>query len=132
MIVTLPEETPVTEAVELATEFRRDIGLSLLPVVADACWPDQARPREDAGDGGTFAQGETVRPRDQDGARLVGGVRLGSCRTPPRTALPPRTAGRRADGHCCHGSRRHGSPSHQLGVLADALVEPLIDPEELA
>jgi anion-transporting ArsA/GET3 family ATPase len=41
MIVTLPEETPVTEALELAVELQGDIGLSLLPTVVNACWPDR-------------------------------------------------------------------------------------------
>ncbi len=42
MIVTLPEETPVTEALELAAELSGDIGLALLPAVVNACWPDRA------------------------------------------------------------------------------------------
>ncbi len=42
MIVTLPEETPVTEALELAGELRSDIGMTLLPAVVNSCWPDRA------------------------------------------------------------------------------------------
>ena len=41
MIVTLPEETPVTEAVELANELNGDIGLALLPVIVNACWSER-------------------------------------------------------------------------------------------
>ena len=41
MIVTLPEETPVTEAIELATELSDDLGLALLPAVVNACWTDR-------------------------------------------------------------------------------------------
>src|SRR6056297_1003030 len=41
MIVTLPEETPVTEAIELAAELRGDIGMTLLPTVINSCWPDR-------------------------------------------------------------------------------------------
>jgi len=41
MIVTLPEETPVTEAIELRNEFTGDIGLDLLPTVVNGCWPDR-------------------------------------------------------------------------------------------
>jgi len=41
MIVTLPEETPVTEAVELRNELTGDIGLALLPTVVNGCWPDR-------------------------------------------------------------------------------------------
>lgn len=42
LIVTLPEETPVTEALELADDLGDDLGLRLLPFVANACWPDRA------------------------------------------------------------------------------------------
>ncbi|HSP29814.1 MAG TPA: ArsA-related P-loop ATPase [Ilumatobacteraceae bacterium] len=41
MVVTLPEETPVTEALQLADEMRADIGLSLLPAVVNGCWTDR-------------------------------------------------------------------------------------------
>jgi arsenite-transporting ATPase len=41
MIVTLPEETPVTEALELGEELRTDLGMSLLPVVVNSCWLDR-------------------------------------------------------------------------------------------
>ncbi|HSJ91980.1 MAG TPA: ArsA-related P-loop ATPase [Ilumatobacter sp.] len=39
MAVTLPEETPVTEALELAFEVDR-MGIGHLPLVVNACWPD--------------------------------------------------------------------------------------------
>ena len=39
MVVTLPEETPVTEAIELAHDVD-EMGLAHLPLVANACWPD--------------------------------------------------------------------------------------------
>jgi anion-transporting ArsA/GET3 family ATPase len=41
MIVTLPEETPVTEAIELATDLA-DLDMHRLPTVVNACWPDRA------------------------------------------------------------------------------------------
>jgi anion-transporting ArsA/GET3 family ATPase len=41
MIVTIPEETPVTEALELASEIRDDVGIALLPTVLNACWPER-------------------------------------------------------------------------------------------
>jgi arsenite/tail-anchored protein-transporting ATPase len=41
MIVVLPEETPVTEGIGLADELRKDIGLTLMPIVVNACWPDR-------------------------------------------------------------------------------------------
>ena len=39
-LVTLAEETPVTETLELATEVGRQLGISLSPVVVNGCWPD--------------------------------------------------------------------------------------------
>lgn len=39
MVVTLPEETPVTEAIELA-QVVDEMGIAHLPIVANACWPD--------------------------------------------------------------------------------------------
>jgi hypothetical protein len=40
MIVTLPEETPVNEAIELAFDLEESLGLSLAPLVVNGCWPD--------------------------------------------------------------------------------------------
>jgi arsenite-transporting ATPase len=42
LLVTLPEETPVTEVLELARDLTGDIGLALLPLVVNGCWPDRA------------------------------------------------------------------------------------------
>jgi anion-transporting ArsA/GET3 family ATPase len=42
MIVTLPEETPVTEAIGLAADLRDELGITLLPTVLNACWPERA------------------------------------------------------------------------------------------
>ncbi|MAT04410.1 MAG: hypothetical protein CL424_05130 [Acidimicrobiaceae bacterium] len=39
MAVTLPEETPVTEAIELTAEVDR-MGVGHLPIVVNGCWPD--------------------------------------------------------------------------------------------
>jgi anion-transporting ArsA/GET3 family ATPase len=39
MIVTLPEETPVNEAIELAFDLEEALGLSLAPLVVNGCWP---------------------------------------------------------------------------------------------
>lgn len=40
MLVTLPEETPVNEVVELAADID-DIGISLMPLIVNACWADR-------------------------------------------------------------------------------------------
>ena len=42
LLVTLAEETPVNEVVELAYDLEERIGLSLGPLVVNACWPDLA------------------------------------------------------------------------------------------
>ena len=41
VLVTLPEETPVNETIELAADLRDDLGLALAPLVVNACWPDR-------------------------------------------------------------------------------------------
>jgi arsenite/tail-anchored protein-transporting ATPase len=41
-LVTLPEETPVNEVIELFDELDRALGMALGPVVVNACWPDRA------------------------------------------------------------------------------------------
>lgn len=40
LLVTIPEETPVNEVVELAYDLEEKLGLSLGPLVVNACWPD--------------------------------------------------------------------------------------------
>jgi arsenite/tail-anchored protein-transporting ATPase len=40
VMVTLPEETPVNEVIELAHDLEDDLGLALAPLVVNACWPD--------------------------------------------------------------------------------------------
>ena len=41
LLVALPEETPITEVIELANELGDGLGLNLLPLVVNACWPDR-------------------------------------------------------------------------------------------
>jgi anion-transporting ArsA/GET3 family ATPase len=41
LLVTLPEETPVNELIELATDVDDRLGLALAPLVVNACWPDR-------------------------------------------------------------------------------------------
>ena len=40
LLVTLPEETPVNEVIELAYDIEEDLGLALAPLVVNGCWPD--------------------------------------------------------------------------------------------
>ena len=42
MLVTLAEETPVNEVIELAYDVEEQLGLALAPLVVNACWPDRA------------------------------------------------------------------------------------------
>lgn len=41
LLVALPEETPITEVIELASDLGDDLGIALLPLVVNACWPDR-------------------------------------------------------------------------------------------
>jgi arsenite-transporting ATPase len=41
LLVGLPEETPITEVIELAHELGDDLAIALLPLVVNACWPDR-------------------------------------------------------------------------------------------
>jgi arsenite/tail-anchored protein-transporting ATPase len=41
LLVALPEETPITELIELAHDFGDDLGVSLLPLVVNGCWEDR-------------------------------------------------------------------------------------------
>lgn len=41
LLVTLPEETPVNEVIELACDVDERLGLQLAPLVVNACWPDR-------------------------------------------------------------------------------------------
>lgn len=41
LLVTLPEETPVNEVVELAYDLEEELSLALAPLVLNACWPDR-------------------------------------------------------------------------------------------
>lgn len=40
LLVALPEETPITEVIELAIELGDGLGIHLLPLLVNACWPD--------------------------------------------------------------------------------------------
>lgn len=41
LLVTLPEETPVNELIELAYDLEDGLGLALAPLVVNCCWPDR-------------------------------------------------------------------------------------------
>jgi len=124
MIVTLPEETPVTEALELAAELRSDIGLALLPAVVNSCWLDRpglaktpamaarshkitlsAAAKSALASSTDFGRERLERQRQQI-ERLADGIGVPLVSL-PRLATPRLTL-------------------HNLGELADALVGPMI------
>lgn len=41
LLVTLPEETPVNETVELAYDLEESLGIALGPLIVNGCWPDR-------------------------------------------------------------------------------------------
>lgn len=41
LLVTLPEETPVNELIELGYDLEDGLGLALAPLVVNCCWPDR-------------------------------------------------------------------------------------------
>lgn len=42
LLVTLPEETPVNETIELAYDLEETLGIALAPLIINGCWPDRA------------------------------------------------------------------------------------------
>jgi cellulose biosynthesis protein BcsQ len=126
MIVALPEETPVTEAIGLADELRGEIGLGLLPFVVNSCWTDRPglvkspamaarshkvtltpEAKQALASSADFGRERLERQRHQiDRIRTELGLPMARL---PRLATPRLTI-------------------HDLGTLADALAEPLLEP----
>ena len=77
VLVTLPEETPVNEVIELAVDLQDRLAMSLGPVVVNACWPDRAgmsvQPR-------TAAKNQGVKLPNAVAAALAGSVAFGRAR----------------------------------------------------
>jgi arsenite/tail-anchored protein-transporting ATPase len=130
MIVMLPEETPVTEGIELAAELSDEIGLALLPAVVNGCWTDRAGLAKSPAMAAK-AQKVTLSPSAKAALASSSGFgrerlelqreqirRLGEALGLPMAILP-----------------RLPTPRltlHNLGVLADALMAPLVDPKDMA
>ncbi|MGB0111670.1 MAG: ArsA-related P-loop ATPase [Ilumatobacteraceae bacterium] len=123
MIVTLAEETPVTEAIGLVAELEGDIGMSIMGTVVNGCWTDRAglektpavaarshkgvtlsaAAKESLASSSDFGR-ERLRVQRHQIERLRGSL------APPIVTLP-----------------RLATPRltlHHLGELADALVDP--------
>jgi len=97
LLVTLPEETPVNEVVDLAYDLEDRLGLALAPLVVNGCWPD--RPGLDVT--------PTTAARQQ-------GVKLSAA---ARVALEASTT---------YGRNRQQGQRHQLARLAEMLPLPRI------
>ncbi len=126
LLVTLAEETPVNEVIELAYEVEEDLGLALAPLVVNACWPDRSAL--------TITPAAAAKRSDRslstaDRAALVESSRFGAARLSvqreqlarldtdlplPRITLPRLATPRLTSAH--------------LDVLADALARPPVVP----
>jgi cellulose biosynthesis protein BcsQ len=125
MIVTLPEETPVTEALELAVELQGDIGLSLLPTVVNACWPDRPGLEKTPA---MAARSQKVTLSASAKAALASSTDFGRDRLVRQRQQIERLASDIGTPLAC--LPRLATPRltlHHLGDLADALVTPLIE-----
>lgn len=127
VLVTIPEETPVNEVIELAYDVEGELGLALAPLVVNACWP--VRPGLDiAVAAAAKAAGVTLSTADRralDASTRFGRARIATQRAQlarldeqlplPRLTLPRLPVARLA-------------PEH-LDVLAEALAaEPATPP----
>jgi hypothetical protein len=129
MIVTLPEETPVTEAIELDDEFTSGIGLALLPTVVNGCWPD--RPGLDKTPA-MAARSHKIKLSDSAKSALASSATFGRARLERQREQIDRL-GRVTDQPMLL-LPRIATPRltpHHLGELADALIEPVTLPGAL-
>ncbi len=130
LIVTLPEETPVTEAVELANELTGDIGMALLPLVVNACWPERPGLSKTPA---MAARSQKVTLSPTAKAALTSSGEFGRERLDRQHHQIDRLCS--TLGRSMVTLPRLPTPRltlHHLGVLADALVGPLIDPDEVS
>jgi anion-transporting ArsA/GET3 family ATPase len=77
LLVTLPEETPVNELIELAYDIEDQLGLALAPLVVNACWPDRPALALTAA---TAAKRSSVKITTADRAALDAANRYGAAR----------------------------------------------------
>jgi arsenite/tail-anchored protein-transporting ATPase len=74
LLVTLAEETPINEVIELAYDIEEDLGIALAPIVVNACWPD--RP----GLSLPVSVGSGAKLSAADSRALAGSAKFGSAR----------------------------------------------------
>lgn len=128
MIVTLPEETPVTEALELAVELRGEIGMSLLPTVVNACWTDRPGLAKTPA---MAARSHKLTLSASAKAALASSTDFGRERLDRQRQQIERLASSIGTPLAC--LPRLATPRltlHQLGELADALMTPLVESGE--
>lgn len=116
VLVTLPEETPVNELVEVAFELEDKVGVALAPIVVNGCWPEVDTAVDVAGLGADAGYEPHEIEALQETARRVAGkvasqqaqlARLGERLPLPQVHLPARFTSRLA--------------ADDIGVLAEAL-----------
>ena len=123
LLVTVAEETPVNELVELAFDIEEELGLALAPIVVNACWPDRSglsvSPAAAAKQQGvklTAANRAALEASAEFGRVRLDIQRRQIARLDEQLALPRITLPRLA-------TARVGPP--ELSIIADALsVEP--------
>ncbi len=119
-LVALPEETPVTELLELAADLGDTLGISLLPLVVNGCWP--LRPGLDKS-AGMAARSSKVKLSKQTKDALEVAAAFGRTRQAQQQAQLERL--RRARSEAVVTLPRIPRPSvgpDDLDMLADALA----------
>lgn len=91
VLVTLAEETPVNELTETAFDLEEDLGLTLGPVVVNACWPERAGLDVDPSEA---AEQAGVDLSAADRAALTASARFTAARCHRQRAQVDRLAGR--------------------------------------
>lgn len=123
LLVTLPEETPVNEAIELARELRADIGIELLPTIVNSCWVDRPGLVKSPA---MAARSHKVKLSAEAKSALESAADFGRTRLERQRAQIARLGD--ALGHEIHTLPRLDTPSigiDELHVLADALGRPV-------
>lgn len=121
LLVALPEETPITEVIELADDLGDDLGISLLPLIVNACWPD--RPGLDKTPA-MAARSHSLKLSDSAKDALESAAAFGRSRLTQQREQIDRLAVER--GEPILKLPRLATPrltSEQLGSLAEALVD---------
>lgn len=122
LLVTLPEETPVNEVIELAYDIEEALGVALAPVVVNACWRD--RPGLSSSTlGAARASGATLAASDR--RTLETSSRFGAARREVQREQLARLAGELPIG-TIRLPRLMVTRllTHHIDLLADALAAP--------